>query len=67
MIAESKYCSDVTKKHFNKELIMTQKHDDDFESSTKYWICGNVYVDDDIKVRDHSHITGKCREAAQVY
>ena len=25
MIEESKYCSDVMKKHFNKELLMTRK------------------------------------------
>ena len=26
MIEESKYCSDVRKKHFNKELVMTKEH-----------------------------------------
>ena len=39
----------------------------DFESllvsednrSTKCWICNNDYVDNDVKVRDHCHITGK--------
>ena len=25
MIKESKYCGDVTKKHFNKELVITKK------------------------------------------
>ena len=25
----------------------------------KCWICDNDYVDDDDKVRDHCHITGK--------
>ena len=25
MIEESKYCNDVMKKHFNKELVMTKK------------------------------------------
>ena len=25
MIGESKYCSDMVKKHFNKELVMTKK------------------------------------------
>ena len=34
MIEESKYCSEVTKKHFNKELVMTKEDDEDFESST---------------------------------
>ena len=37
MIEESKYCSDVMKKHFNKELVMTKKDNEDFENSTKCW------------------------------
>ena len=34
-IEESKYCSDATKKHFNKELVMTEKENEDFENSTR--------------------------------
>ena len=34
MIEESKYCNDVTEKHFNKELVMTKKDNEDFENST---------------------------------
>ena len=30
IIEESKYCSDVMKKHYNKELIMTKKDNEDF-------------------------------------
>ena len=59
MIKESKYCSEVMKKHFNKELVMTEEDNKDFENSTKCWICDNYYVDDDVTVRDHCHITGK--------
>ena len=47
------------KEHFNKELIMTYTDDEDFEKSTKLWICDNVYVEGDVKVRDRFHITGK--------
>ena len=61
MIEESKYCSDVLKKHFNKELLMTEEDNEGFENSTKCWTCDNSYVDDDVKVRDHCHITGKYR------
>ena len=61
MIEESKYCSDVMKKHFNKELVMTKKDNEDFENSTKCWICDNAYFDGDVKVRDHCHFTGKYR------
>ena len=31
----------------------------------KCWICDNDYVDYDIKVRDHCHITGKYRGSVQ--
>ena len=31
----------------------------DFENSTKCLACDNCYIDGDIKVRDHCHITGK--------
>ena len=61
MIEESKYCSGVMKKHFNKELVMTKENNEGFENATKCWICDNDYIDTDIKVRDHCHITGKYR------
>ena len=64
VIEESKYCSDVMKKQLNKELIMTEVDDKDFGNSTKCWICDNAYIDDDVKVRDHYHITGKYRGSA---
>ena len=37
MIDECKYCSDVIKKLFNKELLMAKKDNEHFENSTKYW------------------------------
>ena len=64
MIQESKYCSDVIKKHFNKELAMTKKDNEYFENSTKCWICDNAFVGGDVKVRDHCDITGKHRRPA---
>ena len=35
MVEESKYCSRVMKKHFNKELVMTKENNENFEGSTK--------------------------------
>ena len=64
MIKESKYCSEVMKKHFKKELVMTKEDNRDFKNSTKCWICDNDYIDNDIKLRDHCHITGKYRCSA---
>ena len=31
MIIDNKYCTDIMKKHFHKELVKTKKDDDDFE------------------------------------
>ena len=56
MIEESKYSTDVMKKHFNKELGMTEKDNEDFKKSAKCWICDNTYVDGDVKVRLSCHI-----------
>ena len=47
----------MIEKHFNKEIVMTKEDNEDFKNSTKYWICGNDFVDNDVKVRDHCHIT----------
>ena len=66
MNEESKYCSDVMKKHFNKKLVMTVKDFEDFKNSTKCWICDNVCVKGDVKVRDHCHITGKYRDLKRI-
>ena len=41
MVKESKYCSRVTGKHFNKQLVMTEK--DNFQSSKKCWIYDNDF------------------------
>ena len=62
MIEKSKYCSDLMKKL--SKLVMTKEDNEDFENSTKCWICDNDYVDGDVKVRDHCHITGKYRGSA---
>ena len=38
MMEESKYCSDVMKKRFNKELVMTKEDNEKFKNSMKCWI-----------------------------
>ena len=49
------------KKHCNKELLMSKEDNEDFENSTKCWICDNNYIDNDVIVRDHCHVTGRYR------
>ena len=57
MIEESKYFSDMMKKHSNKELVMTKKDNEDFRNLSKCWFCDNDYLDD-VKLRDHCLPTG---------
>ena len=64
MVQENKYRGDVMKKYFNKKLVISKKDNDDFENSTKYWICDRVCVEGGIKVRDHCHIAGRYRGSA---
>ena len=50
------------KKHLNKNLIMTEKEEKNLQLSNTCWICKKLIEDE--KVRDHYHVTGKCRPAA---
>ena len=69
MIGENKYCSDMMKIHFKKELVMTKEDSKNLKNSAKCWICENVFVDNDVrdnndnndKLREHCHVTGKYR------
>ena len=61
MIEDSRYCSDVMVKHFTKELKMTKKDNENFTNFTKCWIWDDDYLNTDVKVRDHCHITRKYR------
>ena len=60
---EYAYFKSVMKNHFNKNLIMTALEEEDFERSNICWIC-NKLIENDDKVRDHCHITGKYRGSA---
>ena len=44
---------------------MTKEDNEDFENSTKCWICDNCYVDHGVQVKDHCHITRKYKHSAQ--
>ena len=45
--------------------MTTKTNIEDFNNSTKCWICDNVYVEGDVKVIDQFNITGKYRVSAQ--
>ena len=65
ILKEFEYCKKVMKKHFNKNLIMSEEEEEEFQSSNTCWICEKLIDNDDEKVRDHCHVTGKFRGAAQ--
>ena len=62
MLEEFGYCKKLMKKHFKKNLNMTDEEEENFPSSNICWICEKLM--DDEKIRDHCHVIGKYRGAA---
>ena len=60
---EYQYCKKVMKKHFNKNLIMSEE-EEQFQSRNICWIRIKLIDDDVKKDRDHCHITSKFRGVA---
>ena len=54
----------MIKKHFNKNSVMSEKDEQIFQSSNKYWICDKLFDAGDNKVRDHCHLTRGYRGSA---
>ena len=52
------------KKRFNKNLSMGEEEEHLCQQSSSCWICEKLIDDDNEKVRDHCHVTGKFRGAA---
>ena len=52
------------KDEFNKHLVMTEKEEYLFQQSNTCWICKKLIDNEDEKVRDHCHISGKFRGAS---
>ena len=50
MVEESNIAVKWWKKHFNKEPVMARENNKDFKNFTKYWICGNNYFVNDVKI-----------------
>ena len=54
----------IMKKHFNKNLIMSEKEEEQIQVNNTSWICEKLIDDNNEKIRDHYHVTGKFRGAA---
>ena len=55
----------IMKEYFNKRLIMTEEEEHLFQKSNSCWICKNfINNNNEVKLRDHCHVTGKFRGAA---
>ena len=64
MLEEVNWCKSKMKKYFNKPLKMTVENEMDFKKAIKCHICDIRYTTEDIRVRDHCHITGEFRGSA---
>ena len=64
MLSEVEYCKKMINMEFQKPLEMTEEEEELFKGADKCYICGNKYLDNEIRVRDHCHITGKYRGSA---
>ena len=65
ILKEYKYYQKVISKHFITNLIMSEKEEHLFQQSNSCWICKKLIDNDEEKVRDHCHVTGKFRRVAQ--
>ena len=64
ILKEYKYCKKIMKKHFNTNLTINKEEKYLFQQSNSCSICRKLIDNDDKKVRDHCHVTGKFRGAA---
>ena len=56
---ESEYCPKLIETEFNKPLALTKRDHEDFNNSTKSWICRKAYERGEAKVKDNDRVTGK--------
>ena len=64
MLKEAEYCKKVKKDHFNQPMNLTSMEEEELSAATKCHICQKYFTENDVRVRDHCHITGIYRGAA---
>ena len=63
LLDEARRCAKIIHKT-NKPLVMTPSDEADFLRCERCHICGKVYDEDSVRVRDHCHLTGTYRGSA---
>ena len=63
ILKEHKYGQKVMNKHFNKSLIMSEEEEHLFQQCNSCWSSKKLIDNDEEKVRNHCHVTGKFRGA----
>ena len=63
MLSEVEYCQKIASE-FQKPPQMTDEEEELFKAAEEYHICGQKYLDTEVRIRDHCHITGKYRGSA---
>ena len=61
ILNEYRYCRSIIRENFNKNLVVSVYDERSFKSSNKCWICDELFAEEDNKVRDCDHVTGKYR------
>ena len=64
ILKEYDYCKEIIKRHFDKNRVTSATNEEGFHLSNNCWICDKLFDVQNDKVRDHFHITGKCRSSA---
>ena len=64
MLEEVDYCEKTKNEHFDQPMDLTNKDEENFQAATKCHICKKDFSEEDKRVRDHCHVTGKYRGAA---
>ena len=64
ILKEEEYCRDIIQSKFHKPLRMSPDEEQMFNAAEVCHICKKQYQANDIRVRDHCHITGKYRGSA---
>ena len=64
MLSGVEYCQKIIATEFQKPLQMTDEEEELFKAAEECHICGGKYLDTEVRVRDHCHITGKYRGSA---